>query len=611
MHPIMSLLFLIFPALIQAAPGIFPQSGSTLPEVAGQDCDRMCNNSEPFHCVFNWRLGHHILACKGDTPGCYGDGHLRQVTLIVDDQEEVAMPGPAIAVCQGDKVSVNLVNELESESGTIHWHGLPMRNTQWSDGVPGITQCPIEPGQVFSWYNFNADTAGTYWFHSHSEFQRDDGVNGPLIIRDAPVQVDNLPQNLRHKLSTTCDETEHTIMIQEWYFSTAEHRYNNDPEEKPTSILVNGKGRSHSDLFSTVQPWQVFTVHPEVCSSYRFRIVSSVDLHCPIQVSIEDHRFTVIATDGEYIDPEIDVSSVTLSNGERFDLLLDVSDHEEKTYVIRFGGAPGEFANCKDMSAIAFLQYGSSKVDQKTESDYSESINVPGRHINPLPTYELPTDQIPIPVADLRSIHTLDHQESADKTFYLQMGDGANGANINNVQFDLNSLSTPLLSQEEDHNQAMICDSSYTEEGLICDPAMDKNDCSCHHMLHVDSGDVVDMFLLNPDLERPIAHPIHLHGHFFNVIGSGSIPDENPMAYIREQNEAGNIERNLDNPPRKDSIQSIPGGYLLIRFYADNPGYWLMHCHISFDVVEGQVLVVKVGDRSEWDIPQDFPECGK
>ena len=145
----------------------------------------------------------------------------------------------------------------------------------------------------------------------------------------------------------------------------------------------------------------------------------------------------------------------------------------------------------------------------------------------------------------------------------------------------------------------------------MCDPGLDKHGCACHNILHVETGDVVEIFLINPDLERPIAHPLHLHGYFFNVLGSGLIPpQENPMEYVRQQNEEGNIARNLQDPPRKDSVQTSPGGFLLIRFFADNPGYWLMHCHISFDVIEGQAMVVKVGDRDEWVIPDDFPQCG-
>ena len=59
-------------------------------------------------------------------------------------------------------------------------------STQYSDGVPFVTQCPILPGQEFKWYNFNAEPAGTFWFHSHNPFQRDDGAYGTLVIRDHP-----------------------------------------------------------------------------------------------------------------------------------------------------------------------------------------------------------------------------------------------------------------------------------------------------------------------------------------------------------------------------------------------------------------------------------------
>ena len=69
-------------------------------------------------------------------------------------------------------------------------------------------------------------------------------------------------------------------------------------------------------------PWPIFAVDPDECSRYRFRIVSAVNLHCPIQFSIEDHLLTVISTDGAYIHPEKDISSLTLSNGERYELIL-------------------------------------------------------------------------------------------------------------------------------------------------------------------------------------------------------------------------------------------------------------------------------------------------
>merc|ERR1719402_1539265 len=303
-----------------------------------------------------------------------------------------------------------------------------MRNTQSADGAPGVTQCPIEPGELFPWYHFTADRPGTYWFHSHIEFQRDDGANGPLIVRETSVAKSQMPGLLGAKLYEACDKTEHTIMIQEWYSSTAQQRFHHNKDEPPSSLLINGKGRSNTNSSPIVRPWPIFTVDPNECSYYRFRFIGAVDLHCPVQVGIEDHSFTLIATDGEYIIPEEDVATLTLANGERFDILLDVSHHQEKTYEMRFSGAPGDFTNCKGVSAIAFLQYGSSEVDQTTAADYYQtSVSVPGRHINPLPTIELPQDQIPIPVSSLNSIHYLVHIAPADKTFYLQLGDGDTG----------------------------------------------------------------------------------------------------------------------------------------------------------------------------------------
>lgn len=87
---------------------------------------------------------------------------------------------PAIEVTAGDILQVDISNELP-ESTSIHWHGLAIPNDV--DGVPGITQDPIEPGESFS-YSFQVPHAGTYFYHSHSGIQLDRGLHAPLIVRD-------------------------------------------------------------------------------------------------------------------------------------------------------------------------------------------------------------------------------------------------------------------------------------------------------------------------------------------------------------------------------------------------------------------------------------------
>ena len=98
-------------------------------------------------------------------------------------------PGPTMRIKQGDELKVRLVNDLE-QSTVIHWHGLRLPNAM--DGVPFLTQKPIEPGQSFD-YHFVPPDAGTFWYHTHfgSSEQLARGLYGVLIVAERNVpQVD-------------------------------------------------------------------------------------------------------------------------------------------------------------------------------------------------------------------------------------------------------------------------------------------------------------------------------------------------------------------------------------------------------------------------------------
>ena len=139
----------------------------------GRECDRPCAGTRPYNCFFEfWTLsarlepGRQCPEGRNSDPAgpCYGDGGSRNVTLISDRSDAGRIPGPAIAVCRGDRVTVRLHNNLEEEEGegtTIHWHGVSHRAygredscggtgpgydrgaTPWADGVPYVTQCPV------------------------------------------------------------------------------------------------------------------------------------------------------------------------------------------------------------------------------------------------------------------------------------------------------------------------------------------------------------------------------------------------------------------------------------------------------------------------------------
>jgi hypothetical protein len=90
-------------------------------------------------------------------------------------------PGPLLEANTGDVLRITVNNLMPQDSTTIHWHGIDQRNSNWMDGVHGVTQCSIPPGQSFT-YEFNVTgQRGTFWYHSHISVQYTNGLFGPLV----------------------------------------------------------------------------------------------------------------------------------------------------------------------------------------------------------------------------------------------------------------------------------------------------------------------------------------------------------------------------------------------------------------------------------------------
>ncbi len=104
------------------------------------------------------------------------DGQTRRVFSI---NGQIA--GPTLRWTEGEEVTVNVTNRLKEET-SIHWHGVLLPYTM--DGVPMVSFAGIKPGATFT-YRFKVRQAGTYWYHSHSGGQEQEGMYAPIVIAPA------------------------------------------------------------------------------------------------------------------------------------------------------------------------------------------------------------------------------------------------------------------------------------------------------------------------------------------------------------------------------------------------------------------------------------------
>jgi FtsP/CotA-like multicopper oxidase with cupredoxin domain len=151
-------------------------------------------------------------------------------------------------------------------------------------------------------------------------------------------------------------------------------------------------------------------------------------------------------------------------------------------------------------------------------------------------------------------------------------------ATINNVTMEYPKF--PLLVEQHLVNESLFCN-GHTLKDKNCLNNENATVCKCIHRLKVKLGSNVELLIYN--LKDKIPHPMHLHGHKFLVLDTGLVED----IYKREEvNEKSDFKN--DKPVFKDTVQLPFPGYVRIRFRADNPGFWLFHCHFDWHISIGE-----------------------
>ncbi|XP_039496786.1 laccase [Drosophila santomea] len=500
----------------------------------------------------------------------YADG-LESEVMVVNGQ----LPGMNIEVCYGDTVVADVINSMH-ETTTIHWHGMHQRLTPFMDGVPHVTQYPIEAGQAFR-YRFEVDHGGTNWWHSHTEHQRAFGLAGPLVVR--------MPPKLNpHAHLYDFDMSEHVIMIQDWV--------HNFVESVAENILINGRGRNLKKGVKAAKP-TLYAHFPVVRGGrYRFRVIFNGVSNCPISFSIDKHDLVVIASDGNDIEP-VEVQRIMFHGAERFDFVLH-ANQEVGNYWIRVKGY--SFCAKNQLHQEAVLHYRDADTRALDTHTLSYAYDAPGKTLN-----ELGDETSGARGGNSISLASLNAQRPEPEvppsvTFYTSMNafEVRQGEGFR-FQMDDISFSMPRMSLLQTRNLGVgqfFCNRSQQADlGFNCR----QRHCQCSNVIQVPANQQVE-FVISSLSQTP--HPIHLHGYTFRVVGMGML-GEQKIGQIEQIDKKTPLPRRAKGAPLKDSVQVPAFGYTILRFYSNSPGYWMFHCHISPHSENGMAAVVRVGEDVE------------
>jgi FtsP/CotA-like multicopper oxidase with cupredoxin domain len=230
--------------------------------------------------------------------------------ILANDQ----YPGPTIEANWGDYIEVKVHNNLTDEGTSIHWHGILQTESQWEDGVPGFTQCPIAPDSGFT-YRFRADLYGTSWWHAHYSAQYGSGLVGPMIIYG--------PKNVEDDIDLG------PVMLQDWYHTYYQEEIHGLFQPIPDAVVpradsntINGKGSypcsKTSKKCDDDVPMATFNFTSG--KEHRLRLINPSSAATQ-KFTIDGHKFKVVATDFVEIQPyETDV--ITLAVGQRSDVIV-------------------------------------------------------------------------------------------------------------------------------------------------------------------------------------------------------------------------------------------------------------------------------------------------
>ncbi|KAL7095586.1 hypothetical protein ACP275_10G033600 [Erythranthe tilingii] len=520
-------------------------------------------------------------------------------------------PGPTITAREGDRVVVKVVNHVQYNV-SIHWHGIRQLRSGWADGPAYITQCPIQTGQSYV-YNFTITAQrGTLFWHAHISWLRVT-LYGPIIVFPKKGVPYPFPQPYE----------EIPIIFGEWWKA--------DTETVINQALQTGGAPNISDAFTingltgpfygNCSAKDTFKLKVKPGKTYMLRLINAA-LNDELFFSIANHTMTVIDADAVYVKP-FKTNIVLITPGQTTNVLLKTKNHRPNTAFLMearpYATGPASFDNS---TTAGILEY-------HLPSNNATSNNTKIALLKPSLTKFNDTVFATKFSKKLRSLASSKFPalvpQKVDRRFFFTVGLGLNPcsgpnktcqgpnntiltASINNVSFVMPN--TALLQAHYSNQSKGVYTADFPANppfkfNYTGNPPSNPAPAAGTRVAVLPFNASVEVVLQDTSIVGAESHPLHLHGYNFFVLGQGFgnfDPNKDPAKF------------NLVDPVERNTVGVPSGGWVAIRFLADNPGVWFMHCHLEAHTSWGLKMawVVMDGIRRNQKLPpppKDLPKC--
>ncbi|MEO1964232.1 copper resistance system multicopper oxidase [Hyphomonas sp.] len=543
------------------------------------------------------------------------------------------LPAPLIRFREGDEITLNVTNTLDEDT-SIHWHGLLVPFQM--DGVPGVTFPGIRPGETFT-YKYAVPQSGTYWYHSHSGLQEQEGVYGPLIIdphHHDPVSYDR----------------EYVLVLSDWSF---ESPYRIFAKLKKMSDAYNFQQRTMGDFLKDAQErglgaawderamWGQMRMSPRDIADVtgatyhylinghttadnwngifqpgervRLRIINASAMTI-FNVRLPGLPMTIVAADGLNVQP-LEVDEFQMGVAETYDVIIEPKDDRAYAFVAEsidrsgqavatFGPRPGMRAEAPSLRAVPTLtmkdmgmdhggmDHGDMDMGGKDMSGMDHSMMDHSKMDHAAMGHDMSgmdmTSHEGHDMGGMEMDHSA-HGMTEDASWPVEKKDIKRGPGVANVaMMPMSRLDEPGIGLENVGHRVM----RYSQLRSL-DRNPDLRPPGREMEIHLTSNMERYMWSFDGVKFSEVTEPIIFHeGERLRVTLINNTMMPHPIhlhgMFFDLVNGGG------DHKPRKHTVIVKPGEKLSFDVSADHVGDWAFHCHLLYHMHAGMMQVVSV-----------------